>query len=313
MAFVKVVKNKAYFKRYQVKYRRRREGKTDYQARRRLVLQDKNKYNTHKYRFVVRITNKKIICQVIYSTITGDRILCNADSTELIHFGLPNIGLTNYASAYCTGLLLSRRLLKQLKLDDQFRGIEEATGEEYHVEENFEERRPFKCYLDVGIVKTTTGNRVFGAMKGACDGGIHIPHSNKRFPGYTVDETTKESSYNADSHRERIYGIHISKYMSEMKEENSEKYEAHFAHYIKAGVQADKIEEIYKTIHKKIRANPDKAPKKKRAHDPVHIREGAFIKTSKGSYPRYKKLSLEQRKARVAKKMALVAEKMQES
>ena len=40
MGFVKVVKNNAYYKRYQVKYRRRREGKTDYQARRRMVIQD---------------------------------------------------------------------------------------------------------------------------------------------------------------------------------------------------------------------------------------------------------------------------------
>jgi hypothetical protein len=50
MPFVKVVKNKAYFKRFQVKFRRRREGKTDYFARKRLVVQDKNKYNTPKYR-----------------------------------------------------------------------------------------------------------------------------------------------------------------------------------------------------------------------------------------------------------------------
>merc|ERR1712045_102391 len=50
MVFVKVVKNKAYYKRFQVKFRRRREGKTDYFARKRLVCQDKNKYNTPKYR-----------------------------------------------------------------------------------------------------------------------------------------------------------------------------------------------------------------------------------------------------------------------
>lgn len=62
--FVKVVKNKAYFKRYQVKFRRRREGRTDYQARRFLVVQDKNKYNTPKYRMIVRFTNKNITCQV---------------------------------------------------------------------------------------------------------------------------------------------------------------------------------------------------------------------------------------------------------
>lgn len=80
--FVKVIKNKAYFKRYQVKFRRRRgecvclctqqlvstyvsaEGRTDYRARKRLVAQDKNKYNTPKYRLVVRFTNTDIICQV---------------------------------------------------------------------------------------------------------------------------------------------------------------------------------------------------------------------------------------------------------
>lgn len=36
---MKVVKNKQYFKRYQVKFKRRREGKTDYYARKRLVVQ----------------------------------------------------------------------------------------------------------------------------------------------------------------------------------------------------------------------------------------------------------------------------------
>jgi hypothetical protein len=34
----------------QVKYRRRRQGKTDYRARLRMCTQDKNKYNTPKYR-----------------------------------------------------------------------------------------------------------------------------------------------------------------------------------------------------------------------------------------------------------------------
>jgi len=33
MAFVKIIKNKAYFKRRQVKPKRRRQGKTDYYAR----------------------------------------------------------------------------------------------------------------------------------------------------------------------------------------------------------------------------------------------------------------------------------------
>ena len=63
MAFVKVLKNAAYFKRFQVARRRRREGKTDYHARRRMVRQDKNKLNNHKYRLVVRVTNRRCICQ----------------------------------------------------------------------------------------------------------------------------------------------------------------------------------------------------------------------------------------------------------
>merc|ERR1712000_794891 len=96
-----LVKNKAYFKRYQVKFRRRRQGKTDYQARRRLTIQDKNKYNTPKYRFVVRFTNKDIVCQVIYATMKGDRVVAAAYSHELKEdrYGL-KVGLTNYAAAY---------------------------------------------------------------------------------------------------------------------------------------------------------------------------------------------------------------------
>lgn len=64
MAYVKVVKTSPYYSRFQVKYRRRRAGKTDYRARLRLVKQDKNKYNTPKYRLVVRFSNKDITCQV---------------------------------------------------------------------------------------------------------------------------------------------------------------------------------------------------------------------------------------------------------
>ena len=88
MAFVKSIKTRQYFKRFQVKYRRRREGKTDYRARLRLVTQDKNKFNTPKYRFAVRFSNKDILCQVIYASISGDRVVAAAYSHELPHFGL---------------------------------------------------------------------------------------------------------------------------------------------------------------------------------------------------------------------------------
>ena len=121
MAFVKIVKNKAYFMRFQTKFKRRRQGKTDYYARKRLVLQDKNKYNTPKYRLVARITSTRVIAQVIYATIQGDRVFCSAESGELRKWGL-NAGLSNYASAYATGLLLARRLLKKVGLADMYEG-----------------------------------------------------------------------------------------------------------------------------------------------------------------------------------------------
>ena len=75
-AFVKVQKDKAYFKRYQPKFKRRREGKTDYFARKRLCVQDKNKYNTPKYRLVVRITNKVWVIASLGSGADINHVIC---------------------------------------------------------------------------------------------------------------------------------------------------------------------------------------------------------------------------------------------
>jgi large subunit ribosomal protein L5e len=307
MAFVKVVKNKAYFMRYQVKYRRRREGKTDYYARRSLITQDKDKYGARKYRLVVRRTNKRVICQVVWSTIQGDRVMASADSLELKRFGL-KAGFTNYAAAYCTGLLVARRLLRAVGLDTQFKGTAEASGEEYHVEDHSENRRPFKCILDVGLVATTTGNRVFGAMKGACDGGLHVPHSNRRFPGYVQPEDKGEGQYDAEAHKVRIFGGHVAAYMRHMQDDNPDKYEQHFSRFVKSGVAPDSMEAMYKKVHAAIRATPEREAKKVREPAPVHVREGTVIKTSKGKYERLRKYTLAERKERVQTKIRKLAE-----
>lgn len=47
------------------------EGKTDYRARKRLVAQDKSKYNTPKYRVVVRFTNTDVVAQVSTSRLVS--------------------------------------------------------------------------------------------------------------------------------------------------------------------------------------------------------------------------------------------------
>ena len=141
MAFVKVLKTRSYFKRFQVQFRRRREGKTDYYARRRLIIQDRNKYNTPKYRMVVRFSNRDITAQIVSAHLLGDQVLCAAYAHELSKYGLPkDVGVTNYAAAYATGLLLARRALTTLKLADQYKGVAKADGKEY-----VEQRQPNRC------------------------------------------------------------------------------------------------------------------------------------------------------------------------
>jgi len=136
MGFVKVVKNKAYFKRFQVKWRRRREGKTDFYARKRLINQEKSKYFTPKFRLVVRFTNRDIIAQIVSAKIVGDEVLTSAYGHELQKFGMPGkLGLTNYAASYCTGLLVARRALTKLGLADKYAGAEEVDGNSFIVDE----------------------------------------------------------------------------------------------------------------------------------------------------------------------------------
>ncbi|KJZ78703.1 60S ribosomal protein L5 [Hirsutella minnesotensis 3608] len=265
MPFHKLVKNSAYYSRYQTKYKRRRQGKTDYYARKRLITQAKNKYNAPKYRLVVRFTNKDIIMQIVSSEITGDKILTAAYAHELRAYGIKH-GLTNWAAAYATGLLIARRVLSKLGLDKDFVGVEEADGE-FTLTEAAEtddgERRPFKAFLDVGLARTSTGARVFGAMKGASDGGILVPHSEKRFPGYDME--TKE--LDAETLRKYIFGGHVAEYMETLADDDEERYQSQFQKYIDDDVEADALEDLYAEAHKAIREDPWKkveseAPKK---------------------------------------------------
>jgi len=252
MGFVKVVKNKAYFKRFQVKFKRRREGRTDYYARRRLIVQDKNKYNTPKYRMIVRISNKDVTCQIAYARLEGDVVVCAAYSHELPRYGV-KVGLTNYSAAYCTGLLLARRLLKKLGLDSIYEGQTDVNGEYYCVECVDGKPRAFRAVLDVGLYRTNTGARVFGALKGAVDGGLDIPHSEKRFPGWD----TEGKELNAEVHRKHIMGLHVSEYMKNLLDEDENAYKRQFSRFINEGIGSDGIEGIYKAAHANIRANPD--------------------------------------------------------
>ncbi|KAL2118603.1 hypothetical protein VTJ04DRAFT_8263 [Mycothermus thermophilus] len=303
MAFHKLVKNSAYYSRFQTKFKRRRQGKTDYYARKRLITQAKNKYNAPKYRLVVRFTNRDIITQIVTSEINGDKIFASAYSHELRAYGIEH-GLTNWAAAYATGLLLARRVLTKLGLDKQFTGVEEPDGEYKLTEavegEDGEERRPFKANLDVGLARTSTGARVFGVMKGASDGGILIPHSENRFPGYDIE--TEE--LDAEVLKKYIFGGHVAEYMETLADDDEERYKSQFVKYIEDEVEADSLEELYAEAHKQIRADPFKkyvsdAPKKSKEE----------WKAESLKY-RKQKLSLEERKARVQAKIAQLREEL---
>jgi len=240
-------------------------------------------------------SNRYVKCQIIYAEVDGDKVLCEAHSRELVHHGLP-VGLKNYSAAYCTGLLVARRLLKKLGLDEVYSGVEEVTGEvkttevngrTYYLEEVDEDKKPFRALLDVGIKNTTTGARIFGALKGASDGGLDIPHNHKRFPGYTKD--TKQ--FDAEMHKGRIMGEHIADYMNEMQEDDEEMYAKHFARYVEHDFDADNIEEKLEAVHESIRKNPERVAGPK------------FTKIDK-KYQKGVKDSYEVRKGRVAAKKA---------
>eukprot|EP01133_Synstelium_polycarpum_P012201 gene12201-14279_t len=273
--FVKVVKNKAYFKRFQVQYRRRREGKTDYQQRTRLITQDKNKYNSPKYRLVARFSNKNITAQIIYSKIVGDFVLCSAYSNELTRYGI-TVGLTNYAAAYATGLLLARRLLTQLKLNDIYKGQEKVNGEDFLVKAVDEKPRPFKAFLDVGLARTTTGQKVFAVMKGATDGGLYVPHKKTRFVGYNAES----KKLNADVLRKYIFGNHVAEHMKILQGENEEVYKKQFSLFIKNNIGPKDLEAMYTKAHAAIRKDPSAAKKSETKFVP----NPKFAKMAKRTY-----------------------------
>jgi len=282
MAFVKQVKCKSYFKRYQTKFRRRREGKTDYHARKKLVIQAKNKYNVPKNRLIVRISNKDVTAQIAYARIEGDVVICAAYSHELPKYGV-KVGLTNYPACYATGYLLARRCNAKFRLDERYEGVEEVTGEMYCVEDLEQGPGAMRAHLDVGLARTTTGAKVFAVMKGVVDGGIDVPHSEKRFPGY--DPESKE--FEPSVLRDHIFGKHVADYMRKLMDEDEDSYKRQFSQYAKLGITADELEDIYKSAHQKIRENPVHEKKEKK----TYAKKRRFTA---------KRLTYEQRKAKIA-------------
>ncbi|MHA1959716.1 MAG: 50S ribosomal protein L18 [Candidatus Thorarchaeota archaeon] len=132
---------------YKVKFRRRREGKTNYYRRRRLLL-------SRTPRLVIRKTNTATIVQVVKAQVIGDVTLAAADSTELDSHGW-TAGTGNLPAAYLSGLLAGRRAKES--------GVSETI-------------------LDIGLNPPVRGSRVYAALKGVLDSGLEVPHDPEVLP-----------------------------------------------------------------------------------------------------------------------------------
>lgn len=218
------------------------------------------------------------------SEVNGDKVFAAAYAHELRAYGIEH-GLTNWAAAYATGLLLARRVLKKLGLDEAFTGVEEADGE-YTLTEaaevDGEERRPFKAFLDVGLARTSTGARVFAAMKGASDGGIFVPHSENRFPGFDMES----EELDAETLKKYIFGGHVAEYMETLADDDEERYKSQFQKYIDDDIEADGLEDLYTEAHAAIREDPFKkytseAPKKSKDEWKAESKKYRSVKLTK--------------------------------
>jgi len=132
---------------YRVPFRRRREGRTDYRLRARLL-------RGGKPRAVVRKTLNQVIVQIVASSAAGDVVLATATARDLVKQGWSS-GTGNLPAAYLTGFLAGKRAAAA--------GVSEAV-------------------LDIGAHKPTKGGRVFAALQGLLDSGIAVPHSPDILP-----------------------------------------------------------------------------------------------------------------------------------
>jgi large subunit ribosomal protein L18 len=134
--------------RYKVPRKRRREGKTNYYRRYRMVISGR------KIRAVVRRTNKHIIVQITKFEATGDKTLVAVTSKALRKYGWLG-DLKNTPAAYLTGFLAGLLAKKA--------GISHAI-------------------LDIGLHPSVKGSRIYAAVKGLIDAGVEIPVSSEVLP-----------------------------------------------------------------------------------------------------------------------------------
>ncbi|MCS7138886.1 MAG: 50S ribosomal protein L18 [Crenarchaeota archaeon] len=124
---------------YKVKFRRRRDGLTDYYLRTKLL-------RSGLPRVVVRISNKHVKVLIVSSKPIGDFTVASAFSQELKRFDWP-FSCNNTPASYLTAYLAGLRCLKK--------GVSEGI-------------------LDIGLHKPVKGGRIYAACKGLLDAGFKV-------------------------------------------------------------------------------------------------------------------------------------------
>jgi len=202
--------------------------------------------------------------------------------------------------------------LATLNLDKTFGVNKKIDGNDYDISSvNVGSRRPFLCILDIGLIRSTVGNRVFGVLKGATDGGLHIPHSVKRFPGYSMDKDSKKSTFDAEVHRDRIFGAHVDEYMKKLKSESNEAYLKQFSEWDKClkSNNVKTVEELMTKVFDKIKSDPSFVKKSKKIYKPKFLNESkTLVQSGSKQYKREVRLTKEQRDSRIASKIIAAKE-----
>lgn len=133
--------------RYKMPFKRRREGKTDYQKRLQLL-------KSGKPRLVVRKSLNYVTAQLTEFNGKGDKILVAATSKELRKLGW-NFACDNLPAAYLTGLLIGKKSLDK-KITD--------------------------VILDSGLYASVKESRIYAVVKGAKDAGLNVPADEEILP-----------------------------------------------------------------------------------------------------------------------------------
>lgn len=227
--------------RYRVAMRRRREGKTDYKARKALVL-------SGKPRIVARGSLKNASVQIVIAKPVGDVVMAAAHSRELKNFGW-KAPTGNIPAAYLTGFLCGLKAKAK-------GGISEAI-------------------LDIGLVAPTKGSKLFAVLSGVVDAGIPVPHDEAKIVKETVQGEHIAKYGKSLGAGSEVYSAKFSKYLAEKLSpeklpEHVAKVKAEIAGSFKAGAKAEvktevKAEAKTKPAEVKAKAKPveKKVSKKK--------------------------------------------------